>query len=157
MTDKPGGRRTKLFQARFFASLGAATGIAVVVATSGCSSGQPKTAAGFCHVYHQQEAQYLTQYGKPANSGLADLGQLIEAVSDWVPIFEALDQAAPPDIEPDVQNIVDSLKQQEQDVGQEVSDPLGGFASSLMAGLMSTASWQNVSTYVEQNCGGEGT
>jgi hypothetical protein len=63
-----------------------------------------------------------------------------------VPIFEALDQAAPPGIEPDVQNIVDSLKQREQDVGQEAGDPLGGFASSLMAGMMSTASWQNVST-----------
>jgi hypothetical protein len=70
-----------------------------------------------------------------------------------LPIFQALDQAAPPDIEPDVHNVLDSLKQEEQDTAQEATDPLGGFASSLMAGMMSTASWQNVSTYIEQNCG----
>lgn len=125
----------------------------LVIAASGCSSGQAKTAAGFCQVYHQQEKQYLAKYGKPANSGLGDLGQLIGALSDWVPIFEALHQAAPPSIEPDVHNVLDSLKQEEQDVGQEVGNPLGGFASSLMAGMMSTASWDNVSTYIEQNCG----
>ncbi len=52
----------------------------------------------------------LLVINKPANSGLGDLGQLIGALSDWVPIFEALDQAAPPGIEPDVHNILDSLR-----------------------------------------------
>jgi hypothetical protein len=147
-----------LSRPRFVVILSASTAAAaMLVITCGCSSAQPKTAAGFCQVYHQQEEQYLAKYGKPAQSGLADFGQLVGALSDWVPIFEALDQAAPPDIEPDVHNILDSLKQEEQDVGQEAGDPLGGFASSLMAGMMSTASWQNVSTYIEQNCGAEGT
>ena len=142
---------------RFLAVLGAATiTAAMLVTASGCGGEPPKTAAGFCKVYQQQKAEYLAKYGKPAGSGLADLGQLIGALSDWVPMFEALDQAAPPGIEPDVSNVVDSLKQQEQDVGQEASDPLGGFASSLMAGLMSTASWEKVSAYIEQNCGTEG-
>ena len=140
-------------RARFFAVLGAATATAVLVTTSGCSSGQPKTAAGFCQVYHQQEDQYLAQYGKP-DSGLAGLGQLTGALSDWVPIFQALDQAAPPDIEPAVHNILDSLQQEEHDVGNEASDPLGGFASALLSGVMSTGSWQQLSTYIEQNCGG---
>jgi hypothetical protein len=144
--------------ARFFAVLGAATATAtVLVTTSGCSSGQPKTAAGFCQVYHQQEDQYLAKYGKSANSGLADFGQLIDAVSDWVPIFQALDQAAPPNIEPDVHNVLDSLQQEEQDVSQEASNPLGGFASGLIAGMMSTASWENVSNYIERNCAAGGT
>ena len=139
--------------ARFVTALGVFTATAAMLITlCSCSAEQPKTTAGFCQVYHQQEEQYLAKYGKPANSGLADLGQLISALSDWVPIFEALDQAAPSDIEPDVHNILDSLKQQEQDLGQEASDPLGGFASGLMAGLMSTASWQNVGTYIERNC-----
>ena len=144
-------------RAPLFAVLAATATAVLLFTTSGCASGQPKTAAGFCQVYHQQEDQYLAQYGKPAGSGLADLGQLIGALSDWVPIFEALDQAGPPDIEPDVGNIVDSLKQEEQDTGQEASDPLGGFASALTAGLMSTSSWDNVSTYIQQNCGAEGS
>jgi hypothetical protein len=131
-------------------------GAAMLSVTCGCSSGQPKTAAGFCQVYRQQKHQYLASYGTPASGGLAELGQLVGAMSDWVPIFEALDQAAPPDIEPDVHNIVDSLKQEEQDAGQEATNPLGGLASSLTAGLMSTASWEKVSIYIEQNCGPQG-
>lgn len=117
-----------------------------------------KTAAGFCHVYRQQEGQYLAAYGKPANSGLADFIELVGALSDWVPIFEALDQAAPPDIEPDMHNIVKSLQQQEeQEMSQNATDPLAGLASGLVAGMMSTASWDKVNTYIEQNCGTEGT
>jgi hypothetical protein len=148
---------TSLSLARYVSALGSSAAIAaMLVIVCGCSGGQPKTAAGFCQVYQQQKEQYLAKYGKPANSGLADFGLLVGALSDWVPIFEALDQAAPSDIEPDVHNIVDSLKQEEQDVGQEVSDPLGGLASGLTEGLMSTASWQNVSAYIEHNCGIEG-
>jgi hypothetical protein len=138
-----------------FISAAATAGLLAVVC--GCSSAPPKTAAGFCQVYHQQEKQYLAAYGTPAGNGLADLGQLVGAISDWVPIFQALDAAAPPDIEPAVHNILNSLQQEEQDAGQEASDPLAGLASGLMAGLMSTASWEQVSTYIAQNCGTEGT
>lgn len=137
----------------FFSLVTAAAALLI----SGCGGDHPKTAAGFCRVYHQQEEQYLAKYGRPSQTGLADLGQLIGALSDWVPIFEALDRAAPPAIEPDVHNILDSLKQEERDVGQEATDPLGGLASGLMAGMMSNASWQNVSTYIARHCGAGGT
>jgi hypothetical protein len=132
--------------------------IAVVVSLTaliitGCG-GPPRTTAGFCSVYHQQEQQYLAQYNRPSSSdGLADLVDLIGAVSDWVPIFEKLDQAAPQPIEPDVQNILDSLKQEEQATGQELTNPLAGLASGLEAAMMSSASWQNLNTFIEQNCG----
>lgn len=120
---------------------------------SGCS-GPSRTTAGFCSVYHQQEEQYLAQYGHPSTTdGLADLAGLIGAVSDWVPIFGKLDQAAPPSIEPDVQNVLDSLKQEEQAAGQEVSNPLAGLASGLDAAMMSSASWQDLNTFIAQNCG----
>lgn len=138
---------------------GACLAMAIVAATlglAGCSSSPPKTAASFCQVYEQQKHQYLAKYGTPDSGGLAALGQLIGAVSDWVPMFEALDAAAPPAIEPDVSTILDSFKQQEQNAGQAVSNPLAGFASSLMSGLMATSSWNNLSTYIAQNCGPEG-
>jgi hypothetical protein len=121
------------------------------LAVSACGS-QPKTAAGFCKAYYQQEDQYLAKYGTPSGTGLGDLEQLVGALSDWVPIFQALDQAAPPGIEPDVRNVLDSLQQQEQDVGQEAADPLGGLASGLMSGLMATSSWDDVNAYIQRNC-----
>lgn len=125
----------------------------VAVVVSGCGSPAPTT-AGFCKVYHQQENEYLRQYGTPAGNGLGDLVQMVGAISDWVPIFEKLDQAAPPSIEPDVKNILDSLKQQEQAAGQEASDPLGALSAGLLAGLMASASWQNLSNFVSQHCEG---
>jgi hypothetical protein len=136
----------------------AVAAMAVALTVVGCGSSQPKTAASFCQVYQQQKSQYLAKYGtaSSAGDGLAALGQLVGAVSDWVPMFQALDAAAPPDIEPDVHNILDSLQQQEQDVGQEASDPLAGLASGLMSGLMATSSWNDLGTYITQNCGQAG-
>lgn len=121
-----------------------------VMLVTACGS-PPKTAAGFCKVYHQQEAEYLRKYEASADSDLGDLVQLISAVSDLVPMFEKLDQAAPPSIEADVKNIVDSLRQQEQAAGQEVTDPLGGLASGLVTGMMSTASWENVGDFINKH------
>jgi hypothetical protein len=133
---------------------GAAFSIALAtVMVNGCGSPAPTT-AGFCKVYHQQENEYLRQYGTPAGNGLGDLVQMVGAISDWVPIFEKLDQAAPPSIEPDVKNILDSLKQQEQAAGQEASDPLGALSAGLLAGLMASASWENLSNFVSQHCEG---
>jgi hypothetical protein len=127
----------------------------VTVAAAGCG-GPPRTAAEFCKVYHQQERQYLKQYDQPTNNGLRALGNVIGAMSDWVPIFERLDQVAPPSIEPDVHNVLDSLKQEEQAAGQEFSDPLGGLAAGLEASMMSTASWDHLETYIEQHCTANG-
>jgi hypothetical protein len=72
-------------------------------------------------------------------------------------MFQALDAAAPPDIEPDVHTVLDSLQQQEQDAGKEVTDPLAGLASGLMSGLMATSSWNDLGTYITQNCGQAGS
>jgi hypothetical protein len=133
----------------------AVAAMAAALTVVGCGGSQPKTVAGFCQVYQQQKSQYLAKYGTPSSGGdgLAALGQLVGAVSDWVPMFQALDAAAPPDIEPDVHNILDSLQQQEQAAGQEATDPLGGLASGLMSGLMATTSWDDLGSYITQNCG----
>jgi len=119
---------------------------------AGCSSAQP-TAADFCRTLAQQKAKYLSTYGHPSGNGLEDLVQAVSAVGQWVPIFQALQQNSPPAIEPQVANIVDSLKQEEQDAGNEVSNPLAALASSLMTGLESSGSWQQVSDYAAAHCG----
>ena len=126
--------------------------ILAALAVAGCGE-QPRTAAGFCKVYYQQKQQYLSSYGNsPPNQPLRDLANLIGAMSDWVPIFEKLGQAAPPSIEPDVSNIVDALKQEQQAAGQEFSNPLGALGQGLEAALMSTASWDHVDAYIQKYC-----
>lgn len=130
-------------------------GVAVLAAaiTTACGGPPPRTAAEFCKVYHQQEQQYLAHYGHSSpQQPLQDLANAVGAMSDWVPIFERLDQVAPPPIEPDVHNILDSLKQEEKAVGQEASNPLGALASGFEASMMSSASWGNLDRYIQQHC-----
>jgi len=133
-----------------------AAGVTVTVVVVNVTSGPTRSAAAFCAVYFQQKHQYLSTYASHnyQNDPLGGLVNAIGAVSDWVPMFEKMDAVAPPDIEPDVQNIVDSLKQQEQQAGQAVSNPLSALGSSLVTAMMSSASWDHVSQYVEQNCHG---
>jgi hypothetical protein len=133
----------------FSALVAAVAGAGLIV---GCSS-PPPTVADFCRTLAQQKAQYLNAYGHPSGNGLDDLVQAVSAVGQWVPIFEALQQNSPPDIEPQVANIVDSLKQEEQDAGNELSNPLSALASGLMTSLESSGSWQQVSNYIDQHCG----
>jgi hypothetical protein len=131
----------------------AGAAILAVSVSSGCGSSPPRTAAEFCQVYHQQEQQYLSKYGNSSpNEPLHDLANMIGAMSDWVPIFQALDNVAPPVIQPDVQTILDSLKQEEQAAGQELSDPLGALGSGLEASMMSSASWDNLGQYIQHHC-----
>jgi hypothetical protein len=118
-----------------------------------CSSAPP-TAADFCRTLAQQKARYLRTYGHPSTTNpLGDLVQVISAVGQWVPIFEALQQNSPPSIEPQVANIVSSLKQEQQEAGNAASDPLGALAAGLMTSLESSGSWQQVSDYAAAHCG----
>lgn len=134
--------------------IAAALPVACLIAA--CSS-PPPTAADFCRTLAQQKAQYLSTYGKSSGNALEDLVKAVSAVGQWVPIFEALQQNSPPDIEPQVANIVDSLKQERQAAGNAASDPLGALVSGLMTSLESSGSWQQVSNYAQQHCGSGGT
>lgn len=129
-------------------------GITITVVVVHATAGPTRSAAVFCSVYFQQKRQYLATYDSSdyRNDPLAGLLNAIGAMSDWVPMFEKLDAVAPPDIEPDVATIVDSLKKEQDAAGQEFSNPLGALGSSLTAALMSSASWNNLSQYILQNC-----
>ncbi|MGH3119742.1 MAG: hypothetical protein ACRDND_01740 [Streptosporangiaceae bacterium] len=124
-------------------------GAGLVVA---CSS-PPPTAADFCRTLAQQKARYLKTYGHPSTTNpVADMVDVVSAVGQWVPIFEALQQNSPPSIEPQVANIVSSLKQEQKQAGDAGSDPLAALASGLMTSLESSGSWQQVSDYAATHC-----
>jgi len=121
---------------------------------SACSSSAPPTAADFCQTLAQQKAKYLSAYGHPSSTNpLADLASAISAIGQWVPIFEALQQSSPPSIEPQVANIVTALKQEEQESSNASTNPLSAIFSSLLTGIESSGSWQQVSDYAAAHCG----
>jgi hypothetical protein len=119
---------------------------------AGCSSAPP-TVADFCHTLAQQKAQYLATYGHPSGNALGDLVQTISAIGQWVPIFEALQQNSPPDIEPQVASIVSSLKQEQQQDANMGSDLLGAVVAGFMTSIEASGSWQQVSNYASAHCG----
>ncbi len=124
---------------------------------SACSSSAPPTAADFCQTLAQQKAKYLSTYGQASGTNpLEDLVEAISAIGQWVPIFEALQQNSPPSIEPQVANIVNALKEEQQEAGNASSNPLSAIFSSLMTGIESSGSWQQVSEYAAANCGSAG-
>lgn len=124
---------------------------------TGCSS-PPPTAADFCQTLAQQKAQYLSTYGNTSGGNvLEDLVKVISAVGQWVPIFETLQRNSPPAIEPQVANIVDSLKEEQQEAANEASNPLGALVSGVMTSLESSGAWQQVNNYINANCGSGGT
>lgn len=129
----------------------AVVGVSLV---SACSASSTPTVADFCRTLAQQKAKYLSAYGHPSTTDpLADLVNAVSAMGQWVPIFQALQQNSPPDIEPQVANIVDSLKQEQQEAGNLGSNVLGALVSSLMTSIESSGSWQQVSEYATEHCG----
>ena len=131
--------------------IAAALGVSLA---SACSSSAPPTAADFCQTLAQQKAKYLSAYGHPSSTNpLADLASAISAIGQWVPIFEALQQSSPPSIEPQVANIVTALKQEEQESSNASTNPLSAIFSSLLTGIESSGSWQQVSDYAAAHCG----
>ena len=130
-----------------------ATAILAVGLVAACSSAPP-TAADFCRTLAQQKAKYLATYGNPSSTNpLADLVGALSAIGQWVPIFQALQQNSPPSIEPQVANIVSSLQQEQQDLGNGASNPLDALVGEVMTGIESSGSWQQVSEYAAQHCG----
>jgi cell wall assembly regulator SMI1 len=105
-----------------------------------------RSTANFCKVYSQEKAKYI----HATNSD--NIGAGLGAVLSIPELFDELDKVAPDEIEPDVANIRDSLKRARDAAGSSADNPLAGLGSSLVAGLASAQSWQNVSSFVDQNC-----
>jgi hypothetical protein len=126
-----------------------------------CGNSDTRSVRAFCTTYQEQKHEYLATYASGPSSGgdsigslMSSIGNSLAAVGDWVVIFDKLDRVAPPDIEPDVAHIRDSLKEQQQAAEKAVDNPLGALASGLASGLMASGSWNRVSAYVDSNCGG---
>lgn len=150
-----------------------------VTVLSACSGGaqdnstNARTVGNFCSRYTTDKADYLTKYNAEAKSvstaqqqdplvGLLGLtGMSLQMLGSVEQIFDDLATVAPSDIQPQVEQVRDSIKKQEDQLSQE--DPASGgsiistLLGSLETGLESSGSWQQVGTYIEKNCEGGST
>jgi hypothetical protein len=131
----------------------AGLGIAFVLAVPFLAAcGAERSTEAFCEVYNEEKDKYLEQYGGEPADGWAAVGNMVGAMSAWVPMFDRMAKHAPEEIRADVEHIRDSLKQQQETAGDSAGDPLGGLMSNLWSGLMTMDSWNRLGEFVEANC-----
>lgn len=137
-----------------------ATLVVVSLVTTGClGTGSHRSVKEFCDTFKEQAIALHTKYesaDKSIQTGgagtLAGLVTLVQSTSDFVVMFDALDKVAPDDIEPDVAQVLDSLKQAEENNNDALSDPLKALGSGMLIALQSGGAFNNVNTYIEQHC-----
>lgn len=128
---------------------------------SGCGGGRSPEA--FCSTYREQKQAFLDKYetaerdlAKNDDAAAALFGGIamtVEMFGDIVSIFEALDKAAPDEIEPDVAVLRDFFQKQIDDAPEVVQNPAGAMLGGLVSGLAAQGSWKRVGAYVATTCG----
>ena len=144
-----------------------AVGGVLLLASCG-GGGNPRTVENFCSHYRTDKARYLAKYDAEARSvsaaqdkdplaGLIGLtGMSFQMLGSVEQIFDDLAGVAPVDIQPQVEQVRDSVKKQEDQLSQE--NPLGAgsilstLLGSLETSLESSDAWQQVGDYVGANC-----
>jgi hypothetical protein len=123
-----------------------------------------RSVQAFCSTYEQQAISLHSKYegqdnaisaesqSDPLGAMFEGMGSMLSAQGDLVTMFSMLDQVAPPQIEPDVANVEDSLKQEETDTDSMGTNLLGSLAGGLITSMQSAGSYQNVNTYIKDNC-----
>jgi hypothetical protein len=80
------------------------------------------------------------------------MSTIVGAVSAWVPMLKRLENAAPPELAPDLEHIRVTFQEQ-----QKLAANYGGSAVTFsigmaLYGLMTSDSWHNFATFVQNNC-----
>ena len=73
--------------------------VAGLLALPGCGESTPEE---FCATYNEERQTYLAKYGGTPEDELAAMGSIVGAISAWVPLLKQLENAAPPELAPDL-------------------------------------------------------
>lgn len=128
--------------------------------TSGClGMGDKRSVKAFCDTFKTQAIALHTKYAQADQSikgggvgYLTGLLTLVQSTGDMVVMFDALDKVAPDDIEPDVAQVLDSMKQAETNNNNALSNPLGALGSGILIALQSGGAYNAVNSYIGQHC-----
>lgn len=137
-------------------------GVVAIVMVVGCSGGQERSTEEFCDTFESEAVRLRDKYesrlsgldseADPLGSLLLAMGSLVEAQGDFVVLLERLERAAPKEISPEVAAARDAMKKQVDAAGESLGDPLGALGTSLITGLASLGSFEQVERFVRENC-----
>ena len=129
----------------------AASVLIFVVVLSGCSS---RSVTAFCDELDEsmaamaESSQELAETEDPLLGFLGAFGTL----GDMQRALERLADVAPSEIQQDMEIVRDTVDDQ-LDLGEAASNPLGALISGLGQGLMNQRSFQRVDDFALDNCG----
>lgn len=148
--SRPGGIRLRRFAAMTVVVLG-------VLASAGC--GPQRSVAAYCKTFYGEGQKIRTQAQQAATSNdpLQQLAEVLGSPAQLYQLFKKLDKVAPDDIQPDVETLRDSFKQQADSLGGATGslfdNPFGGLVSGLVRGLSTAGAAQRVDSWTQAHCG----
>jgi len=133
---------------------------------SGCGSASSSSRAhtteaarspnSYCEAFYSRAAPLQQKYQAAADAAqtdpLASIPALLSSGGDLAVVFDGMIPHAPPDIEPETVAVRDSLKQLQQSLASNASDPAAALASNVVTALTSSGSFQSVGDYLQAHC-----
>lgn len=135
------------------ASVAATAGLVASLAACG---GPERSAQAYCRAFYETAApirdSYVEANEEIEEDPLSAIVTLLGSPGDLVVIFDSMAKHAPDEIRADTETARDALKDQQDSLGDVLSDPLGAIGSGVVAGLTSSGSFARVDGYLAEHC-----
>jgi hypothetical protein len=133
----------------------ALTGFALLVVLAACG-GAERSPEAYCRAFYETAAPiretYVEADEQMEEDPIGSLLTLLGSPGDLVVILDTMAAHAPDDIRSDTEAARDALAEQQDSLGDALSDPLGAIGGGLIAGLTSAGSFSRVDSYLAEHC-----
>lgn len=149
------GASMRAFAPRMRLAAAAAVLLAVSAAVGACGASD-RSPQALCEAFYSRaaplHAKYTQAAGAASQNPLGSLATALSSIGDLATVFDAMDQHAPADIEPDTAQLRDEFRRLEDNIGQGAANPIGALASGLATSLASAGAYQRVADYLDAHC-----
>jgi hypothetical protein len=118
--------------------------------------GSERSAEAYCKAFYETAAPIRESYveaGKEVEEDpLQSIVTLLGSPGDLTVIFDSMAAHAPDEIRADTEAARDAMKEEQDAIGEGLSDPLGALGKSLGAGITSSGSFSRVDSYLNEHC-----
>jgi hypothetical protein len=122
---------------------------------TGCG-GSERSPEAYCKAFYETAAPIRESYVEAGNEveedPLQSIVTLLGSPGDLTVIFDSMAAHAPDEIRADTEAARDAMKEQQDAIGEGLSDPLGALGKSLGAGITSSGSFSRVDSYLNEHC-----
>lgn len=128
---------------------------ALAALAGGC--GEERSASAYCETYREGFQDIRRQYPQidqyESANPIQTLVALPSALGDIAALIGEMAEAAPDEIQGDVERVHENFRTQAEAVERVASDPIAGLAGVLTRGLMDSGAFERMDKYTLANCG----